>query len=345
MDASSLAQLVAPAGAPGVRRGTLVIHTAFIGDLILLTPLLSRLREKFPGEPLYLVTTPVSAKLFEKDRRLDGLLAYDKRGADAGPAGFWRVLRQVRRWRPRRVLLPHRYLRTSLLGLLSGADTVSGFNVAPFSRWFQHRLAYPEELHETRRMWSLLETPPDTPVLPELDLAGIDVSRFQLPPQYLVLAPGSVWRSKRWHGFQQLADLIHGRDPDLALVLIGAAGDSRDLDAPSPAAWHDLTGVTSLLESAAVIADGTGLVCNDSAALHLGQAVGTPVVALFGSTVPAFGFGPQRDRDRVVSHSLDCKPCAGHGVDRCPREDFACIDAISAEEVLAALRDAAILSA
>ena len=71
--------------------------------------------------------------------------------------------------------------------------------------------------------------------------------------------------------------------------------------------------------SAALIARAAVLVTNDSAPLHLATAVGTPIVAVFGPTVPAFGFGPRGPRDAVVEHpSLACRPCSAHGPQAVP---------------------------
>ena len=132
----------------------------------------------------------------------------------------------------------------------------------------------------------------------------------------------------------------------MSLVLVGVAGDSEPLAGLcANERVFDLTGNTTLPESALVIGQAQALVCNDSASLHLGQAVGTPLVAIFGSTVVDFGFGPQGGDDRVVSHSLACRPCALHGVDKCQRDDFACIDDISADEVMRALKSLPTLSA
>jgi heptosyltransferase II len=321
-----------------MKTGSVVIHTAFIGDLVLLTPLLDRLRKRFPEEPLHLVTTPVSANLFEMDRRLDSVITFDKRGEDAGLSGFLKILRQIRSLKPRRLLLPHRYLRSSLLGVLAGADEIYGFKEAPLSVFFKHTISYPGRMHETRRMFSLLEEPPSEPLLPELVLGTVDLMRFDLPERYLVLAPGSVWHSKRWQGYDQLGQSILKQYPDLSLVLVGVEGEGDMLTMlRDDSRVTDLTGATDLRETAAVVMNARALVCNDSAALHLGQAVGTPLVAVFGSTVLEFGFGPQGRDDRVVSHSLDCRPCALHGVNECKRDDFACLTAISAEEVMSEL--------
>ena len=329
-----------------MKSGTVVIHTAFIGDLVLVTPLLERLRQRYPEEPLHLVTTPLSATLFEMDPRLDSVIAFDKRGDDAGLTGFWKLLRRIRRLKPVRILLPHRYLRSSLLGVLAGANETYGFAEAPLSFLFKRAIPYPAQMHETKRMLSLLEEPPATPLLPKLMLGEVDLRKFNLPDQYLVLAPGSVWRSKRWPGFAQLGQEILQHYSDISIVVIGVKGDNDALKMLSAdRRVTDLTGQTSLRESAALIHNASALVCNDSAALHMGQAAGTPLVAVFGSTVLEFGFGPQGVNDHVVSHSLDCRPCALHGVNDCQRDDFACITAIPVAEVMRELKSIPALSA
>ena len=98
----------------------------------------------------------------------------------------------------------------------------------------------------------------------------------------------------------------------------------------APTARPDGSG--SLLGRASV------LVTNDSAPLHLATAVGTPVVAIFGPTVPAFGFGPRGFRDRVIEHpSLPCRPCSAHGPHVCPLGHHRCMRELSIDEVAAAV--------
>jgi heptosyltransferase-2 len=81
------------------------------------------------------------------------------------------------------------------------------------------------------------------------------------------------------------------------------------------------------------------LVTNDSAPLHLATAVGTPVVALFGPTVPAQGFGPRGARDVALGHEgLACRPCSAHGPQVCPLLHHRCMRELAVETVLAAVR-------
>jgi heptosyltransferase-2 len=93
-------------------------------------------------------------------------------------------------------------------------------------------------------------------------------------------------------------------------------------------------GAVPIRVSAALIERAAVLVSNDSAPLHLGSAVGTPVVAIFGPTVPAFGFGPRGDRIGIIEHGgLGCRPCSTHGPRRCPLGHHRCMREIAPAEV------------
>jgi heptosyltransferase-2 len=69
----------------------------------------------------------------------------------------------------------------------------------------------------------------------------------------------------------------------------------------------------------------------------MAEAVGTPVLALFGPTVREFGYFPIRPGSRVMERSLDCRPCSRNGKRPCHRGDLACLRDIPPDEVLAAL--------
>jgi heptosyltransferase-2 len=108
--------------------------------------------------------------------------------------------------------------------------------------------------------------------------------------------------------------------------------------AAAPGRAHSAAGQLGLRASAALLARAAVLVTNDSAPLHLATAVGTPVVAVFGPTVPGFGFGPRGPTDRVVEHpSLACRPCSAHGPQVCPLGHHRCMREISVEAVAAAV--------
>lgn len=68
--------------------------------------------------------------------------------------------------------------------------------------------------------------------------------------------------------------------------------------------------------------------------MHIAVAMETPVAAIFGATVPAFGFSPRGKHDIVVeTRGLACRPCSIHGGNKCPIETFECMEKITADKV------------
>ena len=72
--------------------------------------------------------------------------------------------------------------------------------------------------------------------------------------------------------------------------------------------------------------------------MRLATAVGTPVVALFGPTVEAFGFSPYHAKAAVLQRELPCRPCSSHGTAACPLKHHRCLQDLQPDQVLEALR-------
>jgi heptosyltransferase-2 len=99
-------------------------------------------------------------------------------------------------------------------------------------------------------------------------------------------------------------------------------------------------GKLTLRQSAALIARAGVLVTNDSAPLHVATAMGTPIVAVFGPTLPEFGFGPIKAGDVALGIAgLDCRPCSRHGPLRCPLGHHRCMRDLGPEVVAAATEE------
>jgi heptosyltransferase-2 len=74
--------------------------------------------------------------------------------------------------------------------------------------------------------------------------------------------------------------------------------------------------------------------------VHIASAVATPVVAIYGPTVPAFGFTPYGVPHRIAERAgLACRPCAIHGGKRCPIGTLECMTALAPGDVAAAARE------
>ena len=87
----------------------------------------------------------------------------------------------------------------------------------------------------------------------------------------------------------------------------------------------DIAGQTSLMETAAVLRRARAFIGNDSGLMHLAEAVGVPVIGLFGPTVDAFGYFPALEGSKVIERELDCRPCSRNGSRPCPRGTQECL--------------------
>ena len=120
------------------------------------------------------------------------------------------------------------------------------------------------------------------------------------------------------------------------VVVIGGKEDAalgEMIVAATPDRAKSAVGQLTLRESAALLKHASLLVTNDSAPLHLATAVGTPILAIFGPTVPAFGYGPIRPGDRVAEIALDCRPCSSHGPQVCPLGHHNCMRKQAPEQI------------
>ncbi len=105
---------------------SLVIQTAFLGDVVLTTPLLAALAERHG--PLDVVTTPAAAPLLETLPAVRRVRRYDKRGTERGLTGFFTLAQALRAERYETAYLPHRSLRSALLACLARVPRRVGFH-------------------------------------------------------------------------------------------------------------------------------------------------------------------------------------------------------------------------
>jgi heptosyltransferase-2 len=97
----------------------------------------------------------------------------------------------------------------------------------------------------------------------------------------------------------------------------------------------NLAGRTSLLETTTVLSGAKLVVTNDSGGQHLAALSGVPTVAVFGPTVPEFGFIPWNKQAQVVENkTLACRPCGKHGHQICPIGTHICMTSITADQVV-----------
>ena len=336
-----------------------VIQTSFLGDVVLTTPLIAELAARGTVD---VVTTPAGAALLANHPALRRLIIYDKRGAARGVRGLYRTAREIAEGAgadgsPQVAYLAQGSLRSETLAVLAGIPERVGFASSAGRRLYTRRVPYHAEWHHAERVWSLAvptDAPPATraeagvlrprlyPGAAERDaVSALLAARAHDHRPIIALAPGSVWATKRWPAYPALAALLAA---DFRLVVLGAAEDADLASAIVAAApgTLDATAKLSLLGSAELIGRAACLVTNDSAPQHLASAMGIPTVAIFGPTVPAFGFGPLAPGSVIAEHdAVPCRPCDKHGPMVCPLGHFKCMREVTPVTVAGLARRAA----
>lgn len=337
-------------------KNILVVQTAFIGDVILTLPLVQACKRQFPDAGIDIVTTPAAKELCANHKDIREAIAFDKRGADRGISGLIRLSRVLRSHAYDVALVPHRSLRSAVLAALAHIPIRIGFDRSAGRLFMTNTTRYNSGIHEIDRNCSLLEQfsdavpPRELPRLypSESDRKRVDRLLMELgvvqPEALVAIAPGTIWNTKRWlkERFSSLA--VNLDKAGLEIVLVGGSNDKTLCDEvrilSGSSHVYSAAGMLSLLQSAELLRRCKVLICNDSAPMHMAAAVGTPVVAIFGATVPALGFGPSGPMDAVVEmQGLKCRPCSMHGGKKCPIKTFDCMNDITYERVFRNVTD------
>lgn len=332
----------------------LVIHTAFLGDIILATPFLAALRKEFPQAEIQMLTTPGGVGLLSPNPWNVTPLAFHKRGSESGFFGLLQKGKELRSFRPDLVFSLHRSLRSTILAKLSGGE-IWGFREAAASFFFHGRVSRKSFLYEAEKNLAVLQdclgTENYSP-FPQLAISEADVQSAEVllagQEKFIVLAPSSVWATKRWPAdrFGRLA-LRVWRELGLRSVIIGGEAPEDQAAAAllvktfCESGTEDglplnLSGSTSLGTLKSVLCQAQLVVSNDSSPLHMAIAVGVKTLGIFGPTTVELGFFPLAPKGRAgvaeVS-GLSCRPCGLHGHRSCPQGHFRCMLELSEDQV------------
>ncbi|MDQ3243342.1 MAG: glycosyltransferase family 9 protein [Gemmatimonadota bacterium] len=341
---------------------SLVIQTSFLGDVILATPLIAELGQRGDVDVL---TTPQGGAILANNPAIRRVIVYDRRASDTGVRGFLRTARRLRSVAGpggnrgtqstgaadpyEAVYLAQGSVRSALLAIAAGIGERVGFDTSDGRHLYTRRVRYRPDRHHAERLWWLsmsdcADPPQQSQISPRLypsHQEAVEIDRLledspldQSRP-FVALAPGSVWGTKRWPFYPELAAMIAR---EMNVIVIGgtddiAAADTIVAQLP-PGTAISAAGKLSLLASAGLIGRARALVGNDSAPQHLASAMGTPTLTIFGPTVPAFGFGPLADGSTSAGREgLACRPCNRHGPQRCPLGHWRCMRELSSGEV------------
>lgn len=326
----------------------LIIHTAFIGDIVLSTPLIKKIKDTYPDSDITYVTTPSGEAILKNNPHLNNIIVYDKRGEHKGISGVWQLGKRLRYENFNMVITPHRYLRSSILSWLSRSPIRKGYDIASGSFLFTEKIKYDRTKHEVEKLLSFVA--PENKKRYEIELypgekekmKGDNLWKENLleDKKVVVLAPGSKWFTKQWpvEYFNKLAESLK----KLSNVRLIVVGGKDEINLPiEKENIIDMRGKTSLLELADILSRADVVVTNDSSPIHIASAFKKPrIFALFGPTIEKFGFFPWSLNSKVFQvDGLKCRPCGIHGGKSCPEKHFKCMRDILPEEIFNEIKE------
>ncbi|GAO34771.1 heptosyltransferase [Sulfuricella sp. T08] len=333
-------------------RRILVAHHLLLGDTLMLTPLLAKLRVRYPNAKIVIATPKAIVPLYQ--HRPYGVISipYDPRDGSTlkmllNAGGFDLAI----------VPGDNRY---SWLALAAGARWIVAFSGdrPAYKSWPVDRLVpYPSQPAAWGDMVSgLIDGSAPAPYKPE-DWPAPDSRPFTLPQQpYCVLHVGAstvlrLWSPEKWRALTEFLTKC-----GLQIVWSGGPGEQRFVDEIDPDKKHlSFADQLDLAQLWQLLAHARLLVCPDTGVAHLGRIVGTPTVTLFGPGSPVlFGAGEFWRNSLYRAVMVDDFPCRDQRVlfrrtigwvrrcSRGPRECLsvgACMDGIQVADVRRAIEE------
>lgn len=312
----------------------LIIQTAFIGDVVLATPIIEKLKSKYPSASIDFLVRKGNESIFDQHPKLNKVLVFDKKKSKY--KNLIHLIRVIRSASYDYVINAQRFFTSGLITVLSGGKTTIGFDKNPlsflFTHQYKHKIDTQNPNHEIERNLTLIASLTDNEVQkPKLYPTTADKAAVPTDYEYVCIAPASNWYTKQLP-FEKWCALIRQLPQQYKVHLIGAPQDIALCEKIQAATDKDRVvisaGQLSILESVALIQQARMTFSNDSAPLHFASAVNAPVTAIFCSTIPEFGFGPLSNQSVVAETDLQlaCRPCGLHGKKECPKGHFNCAD-------------------
>ncbi len=325
--------------------GILVIAPAWVGDAVLAQPLFRRLHERHPDLTLDILAPAWTHALFARMPEINATLTSPFGHGELALKRRYRLARELAaRDYVQAILLPNSF-KSALVPFLAGIPLRTGF--VGEARWGllnDARNLDKRALPLMVERFAALAEPAGHALERPLAAATLVVdatqrattlARLGLHPDraVAVLCPGAEYGpAKRWPAeyFAQLARKL--ANAGYAVWLAGSTRDAAigdEIAQSSAGAGINLCGKTTLAEAIDILSCAALVVSNDSGLMHIAAALDKPLVALFGSSSPAFT-PPSSPQAKIVRLDLACSPCFKR---ECPLGHFDCMRKLTPDKV------------
>ncbi len=335
-------------------KSILIIRLSAIGDVIMASALIPALRDAYPGASINWLVDESIGGLLSGNPHLDRVIVWPRRQ--------WRELLRKRRYLEWCKELKHflsilrdghfdlvldtqGLLKSGIWAFLSGGKTRIGLGSREGSQWLMHEVIDRKTTHLVvgSEYLKLVRSLGFEPAHFDMDIAvsgqvskestallksaGVDKPFAVICP--FTTRPQKHWFDDRW---VELSTRL-ASDLGLQVVMLGGPADSQSAQSIALKTTNlvNLVGRTGLDQCASIIQSAELLIGVDTGLTHLGIAMKTPTLALFGPTRPYLDIG--RAKAKILYDRIDCSPCHRHPT--CDGE-FTCMKLHTVEKVLSA---------
>jgi heptosyltransferase-2 len=330
-------------------RRLLVVGPSWIGDTVLAQPLFKLLHARHDALALDVLAPPWTLPLLQRMPEVRRAAESPAGHGELRPARQWRAARELAREAyDQAIVLPNSF-KSALVPCLAGVPVRTGYlgelrrgllnDVRRMDRERHPQLAQRYAALALARGETLPAALPAPALRVDAAQRSATLARLRLDGgrPVAVLCPGAEYGpAKRWppRHFADLAQRLAGLG--YAVWLVGSPGDAAtgaEIARLAPGAVSDLCGHTTLAEAIDVLDAARIVVSNDSGLMHVAAALQKTLVALYGSSSPAYT-PPLSQAARVLNLGLPCSPCFKR---ECPLGHFRCMVDLTADRVLSAL--------
>jgi len=313
----------------------LIIRFSSIGDIVLTSPVIRALRQKFPQADIRFLTKRTYAELVEPNPYLNGVFYLDQ--------DIQAVIRQVKAFGPECIIDLHNNLRTSLVKAANGAKSYS-FSKLNLEKWLRVN-THIDLLPDVHIVDRYLEAAtslgivndgqgldffiPEKVVMPALER--------EITGDYVVIVVGAKFNTKQVPTLK-LRQILDGINAPI--ILIGGVDDAeRGRQLANRPSIMNACGKLSLLESARILQNARVVITPDTGMMHIAAAFGRPIISIWGNTIPKFGMAPympQHPEHSVIMEQkgLRCRPCSKIGFSACPKGHFNCMNLLDVNTII-----------
>jgi ADP-heptose:LPS heptosyltransferase len=313
----------------------LIIRPGGIGDAVLLLPAIKTLNEHLPGVKIEVLAECRNAEVFCWCPQVSKTRKYDR---------ICELMSVIRDTYDVVIDTEQSHYLSAVIARLVLAPIKSGFATNERRKMFTHGIDYDMDAYEPDNFASLLkplgvECKSDVNsfnlLLPPLSVSNANKLLKPLSSDsYVVIFPGASIQEKRWGSgrFRRVCEVLSALG--IKTVVVGAKEDRQQGEVITAGGFGlNLTGLTTLSETAAVIKKSSLLLSGDSGVLHIAVGLGVPTVSLFGPG-RAKKWAPQGGRHIVINKGFSCSPCTIFGKTHSCLINVQCMREITVDEVV-----------